>query len=251
METVNMPRPLNKVPHVAVGFWLLKLLTTGAGEASSDWIIKHFNQYTAVVVSVVVFAAIVFWQIRRDSFSTARYWLTVTMVAIFGTQVADVMHVGLGVPYAVSTAVCLTGVIGLFLLWRLVEGTVSMDHIDSTRRELFYWATIIATFALGTALGDYTAVTVKLGYGGSIFLFAAAFALPALWWAITRRGEIACFWLAYIVTRPLGASVADYLAMPHHRGGLNVGLGNISLVWLAFISLGVAVMARRAASVTA
>ena len=131
-----------------------------------------------------------------------------------------------------------------------VEGTVSMDHFDSTRRELFYWATIIATFALGTALGDDTAVTVKLGYGGSIFLFAAAFALPALWWGITRRGEIACFWLAYIVTRPLGASVADYLAMPHHCGGLNFGLGNISLVWLILIALGVAAMAQRARSVT-
>jgi uncharacterized membrane-anchored protein len=158
------------------------------------------------------------------------------MVGVFGTMAADVLHVGLGVPYIASTVFYAIVLAAVFRTWYLSEGTLSIHSITTPRRELFYWAAVLATFALGTAAGDLTAVTFGLGYFGSILLFAAIISLPAVGYFRLGWGPIFSFWFAYVVTRPLGASVADWLAVSHARGGLALGTGPVSLVFALAIA---------------
>ena len=152
------------------------------------------------------------------------------MVAVFGTMAADVLHVGLGIPYAVSTAFYSVVLAVIFVLWYRSEGTLSIHSIYTRRRELFYWATVLATFALGTAAGDLTAKVVGLGYLGSGVMFAVVIAIPYVGYRWFGLNPIVAFWFAYIVTRPLGASFADWLAWPPSAGGLGLGHGMVSLV---------------------
>jgi len=166
------------------------------------------------------------------------------MVSVFGTMAADVTHIGLGVPYAVSTAVFAVTVAAILALWYLRERTLDIHSISTVRREIFYWGAVLATFALGTAAGDLTATTVGLGYLASGVLFAVAIAVPAAahrWWGLK---PVPAFWIAYILTRPLGASFADWIGVPAQRGGLGAGTGTITLILLAAIAIGVAVMHR-------
>jgi uncharacterized membrane-anchored protein len=158
------------------------------------------------------------------------YWLAVVMVSVFGTMVADILHVGLGVPYLISTAVfaALLGVI--FVLWQRSEKTLSIHSITSFRCEAFYWATVLVTFALGTAAGDLTATSLGLGYFASGIVFAVLIAVPAVAFARFGLNAIAAFWIAYVLTRPLGASFADWLGVPPSRAGLGLGTGPVSLV---------------------
>jgi uncharacterized membrane-anchored protein len=158
------------------------------------------------------------------------YWATVVMVSIFGTMCADVVHVGLGVPFVASTIGFAVLLIAVFVTWYRVEGTLSIHSIVTTRRELFYWLSIVATFALGTATGDMTAVTLNLGYLASGILFALLFALPGLAYRFAGLNAVVAFWASYVLTRPLGASFADWLGVSHQRGGENWGNGNVSLV---------------------
>lgn len=163
------------------------------------------------------------------------YWFAITMVAIFGTMVADAIHVGLGVSYLVSTA-GLSVVLGtIFAVWYMSEKTLSIHRIYTFRRELFYWATVMATFALGTAAGDMTASTLGLGYFTSGLLFAVLFALPATAYWRSGANEVVAFWLAYILTRPLGASFADWIGRSRDLGGVGFGTGRISLVLTVLI----------------
>jgi uncharacterized membrane-anchored protein len=159
------------------------------------------------------------------------------MVAIFGTIAADILHVGLRIPYLISTAGFSVVLAAIFAVWYMSEKTLSIHSIYTVRRELFYWATVMATFALGTAAGDMTASALKLGYFSSGILFAVLFAIPAI--AYWRFGlpEITAFWLTYIVTRPLGASFADWIGRSQIRGGVGLGTGQISLI-LAILIIG-------------
>jgi uncharacterized membrane-anchored protein len=149
---------------------------------------------------------------------------------------ADVLHVGLGVPYIASTIFYAIVLAVVFRAWFVSEGTLSIHSITTPRRELFYWAAVLATFALGTAAGDLTAVTFGLGYFGSILLFGAIMAIPALGYFRFGMNSILAFWFAYVVTRPVGASVADWLAVSSARGGLALGTGPVSLVLAAAIA---------------
>jgi uncharacterized membrane-anchored protein len=158
------------------------------------------------------------------------------MVGVFGTMAADVLHVGLGVPYIASTIFYAIVLAVVFRTWYLSEGTLSIHSITTQRRELFYWAAVLATFALGTAAGDLTAVTLGLGYFGSIFLFAAVIAIPAIGYFRFGMNSILAFWFAYVLTRPIGASVADWLGVSSARGGLALGTGPVSLVLAAAIA---------------
>jgi uncharacterized membrane-anchored protein len=170
------------------------------------------------------------------------------MVSVFGTMAADVLHVGLGVPYAVSTAGFAVVLAGVFTAWWLAERTLSVHEITSARREGFYWAAVMTTFALGTAAGDLTATSLGLGYLGSGFLFLVVFAAPGIVFAATRRGAIATFWVAYVMTRPLGASFADWFAVSRARGGVDLGSGPVSAaLFLVFVVL-VGLLALRARS---
>ena len=223
-----------KVPAVRPYFWAVKLLTTAMGEAVSDFLVKNYNQYLAVLVSFVVFAVAIGWQFRTRGYRTWPYWSAVAMVAVFGTMVADAMHIGLGIPYKVSVALFAVCLAVIFAVWYRVEGTLSIHSIVTPRRELFYWATVICTFALGTATGDLTAITFHLGYIDSAFLFTGAICVPLVAWRLGAN-PVLTFWVAYILTRPIGASFADFFGMPKDVAGLGIGHGPVSLVTLALV----------------
>jgi uncharacterized membrane-anchored protein len=169
------------------------------------------------------------FQFRRPSYNARSYWLVVVMVAVFGTSAADALHVGFGIPYPVSTSFYLVVLTVVFIAWYRSERTLSIHSIYTRRREQFYWATVLATFALGTAAGDMTAT--------SGIMFASIIALPAVahrWFGVS---SILAFWFAYVITRPLGASFADWLDATRHLGGLNLGQGPVALAF-AVVMLG-------------
>jgi uncharacterized membrane-anchored protein len=230
-------RALRKVPEVTVYFWIVKVLTTAMGETTSDFLVHHINPYVAVAVGGFGLAAALLLQFAVRHYVAWVYWLAVVMVAIFGTMVADVMHVVLGIPYFVSTiffAVVLTLV---FASWYASEKTLSIHSIDNPRREVFYWTTVMTTFALGTAAGDMTASTLGLGYFLSGVVFAALIAVPAVAWYRFGLNPIVTFWFAYILTRPLGASFSDWMGKPPSWSGLGWGTGPVS-VGLAILIIG-------------
>jgi uncharacterized membrane-anchored protein len=222
---------LSKVPEITVFFWIIKILTTGMGETASDFHAHTIGPLVSVPLGFVGFAVAFVIQMRSRTYVAWKYWLAVVMVSVFGTMAADILHVGIGIPYIVSTTVfaILLGVI--LWQWRTHEGTLSIHSIHTKPRELFYWATVLTTFALGTAAGDMTAVTFGWGYLTSGVVFAVLFAIPLI--AQTRFGalEVAMFWTAYIITRPLGASFADWLALPPARGGIGLGTGLVTILW--------------------
>ena len=235
----SQPAPLalqamRKVPEVTLFFWIVKLLTTAMGESTSDYLVYHINPYLAVVLGGIGLLVSLILQLAVRRYVAWIYWLAVVMVAVFGTMAADVMHVVLGIPYLVSTTFFAVALAIVFIAWYASEKTLSIHSIFTFRRELFYWATVMATFALGTAAGDMTAATLRLGFFASAILFAGLFALPALAYRLFEFNAIAAFWLAYIMTRPLGASVADWLGKPY-LGGLGLGDANIALVLTVMI----------------
>jgi uncharacterized membrane-anchored protein len=220
---------MSKVPEVTVSFWIIKALTTGMGESTSDYLVHRLPPVLAVVLGAIALAAALALQFAARRYVPWTYWLAVAMVGVFGTMAADVLHVGLGVPYVVSSAVFAVTLAIVFIVWFAVEGTLSIHSIYTPRRELFYWAAVMNTFALGTAAGDLTAVTLRLGYFSSGLMFAAVIAVPALGHSRFGLNPILAFWFAYIVTRPLGASFADWMGVSRGRGGLNLGPGPVSL----------------------
>ncbi|HEX7368311.1 MAG TPA: hypothetical protein VF261_01490, partial [Candidatus Saccharimonadales bacterium] len=202
-------------------------LSTAMGESISDYSVSHFNPYLAVIAGFVCFVISMVLQFSVRRYNAWIYWLAVCMVAVFGTMAADVTHVALGVPYVVSTAVFAIALIIILTLWHKTEGTLSIHSITTTRREMFYWATVLATFALGTAAGDLTAYTVGLGFFSAGLLFAAVFLIPALGHWLLKWNAVFSFWFAYILTRPLGASFADWTGKAHSVGGLGWGDGPV------------------------
>ena len=232
-----------KVPQIAVLFWVVKVLTTGMGETTSDYLAHGIGPVVAVPIGGMALVGALLWQLRVRRYMAWPYWTAVAMVSVFGTMAADVLHVGLGIPYLVSTIAFTVVLAVVFRSWYASERTLSIHSIRTRRRELFYWATVLATFALGTAAGDMTATTLHLGYFWSGVLFAGLIAVPAVaHWRFGLNAVVA-FWFAYIVTRPLGASFADWLAVPHSRGGLDLGYGVVSLALTALIVVFVAYLA--------
>jgi uncharacterized membrane-anchored protein len=171
------------------------------------------------------------------------YWFAVVMVGVFGTMAADVLHVGFGVPYFASTALYAVVLVAVFTTWQRTERDLSIHSIVTPRREAFYWAAVVATFALGTAVGDLTAVTFHLGYFFSMVLFAGLITIPAIGYRWFNWNAIFAFWFAYVLTRPLGASFADWVGKPSNVGGLGVGDGRVSLVLTVVIVIFVAFLA--------
>lgn len=228
-----------KVPAVTPWFWVVKILTTAMGEATSDYLVHQINPYLAVGAGFVAFAVAIIVQFAVRRYITWVYWVTVAMVAVFGTMVADAIHVGAGVPYTVSAAVFFVATCVILAVWYQVEGTLSIHSINTRRREFFYWSTVVTTFALGTATGDLMAATFHLGYLKAALLFTALIAVPA---ALYRFGlnAVAAFWTAYILTRPIGASFADWLGMPKSVGALGLGHAPVCLVsvLLVLVSIG-------------
>jgi uncharacterized membrane-anchored protein len=225
---------MRKVPEVTIFFWIVKLLSTAMGESSSDYLVFHINPYIAVALGGIGLLASLALQFLVRRYIPWIYWLAIVMVAVFGTMAADVAHVVLGIPYVVSTVGFALALVVIFAVWYITEKTLSIHSINTLRRELFYWAAVMATFALGTAAGDMSAATLGLGYLASGVLFAILFALPGLAYWLLGLNEIAAFWIAYIMTRPLGASFADWFGKPS-LGGLGLGDEKISLILTVLI----------------
>ena len=245
-----MRAALLKVPEVTAIFWIIKLLSTGMGETTSDYLVFNVDKYLAVALGGIGLVVALALQFAVRRYIPVVYWFAVVMVAIFGTMAADVVHIVLLVPYLTSSICFACALALIFGVWYATEKTLSIHSINTLRRECFYWATILATFALGTALGDMTASTLRLGYLASGLLFAILFALPALGYWLFRLNEIFAFWFAYIMTRPLGASFADWFGKAKSFSGLGLGTGLISLILAVLIIaiVGYLTITRRAAS---
>jgi uncharacterized membrane-anchored protein len=227
---------LSKVPEITLMFWVAKLLTTGMGETTWDALDIAFGQYLAVGITGVLFVASMVIQFALRSYQAWAYWFAIVMVSVFGTTVADLVHNDFGVPYTVSTSVLFVLVLVTFALWYRVEGTLSIHSITTRRREIFYWAAVLLTFALGTAAGDWTASTLHLGYLPSGIVFGVLFLLPALAHRWFGCNAIAAFWMSYILTRPFGASFADWFGGPAGRGGLALGMDRTAVVLTVIIA---------------
>ncbi len=232
-----------RVPEVTVYFWVIKGLSTAMGESTSDYLVHAMNPVLAVLLGFSGLGLALYLQFSMRRYMAWTYWFAVVMVGVFGTMAADVAHVGLGIPYVVSSVICAVVLVAVFVSWQATEGTLSIHSIDRPRREAFYWATVIATFALGTAVGDMAAYTLHLGYLRSGLLFGSVILIPAVGYRWLGLNSILAFWAAYVVTRPLGASFADWLGKPKNLSGLGLGSGRVSLVLTGLIFVLVAYLA--------
>jgi uncharacterized membrane-anchored protein len=232
-----------RVPEITAYFWIVKGLSTALGESTSDYLVGVLDPVLAVGLGFVAFAAALVLQFRMRRYTAWTYWFAVVMVGIFGTMAADVLHVALGVPYFASATLFAIALAAVFILWHRTEHTLSIHSIDRPRRELCYWAAVVATFALGTSAGDLTATTLHLGYLGSIVAFAVVLLIPAAGYRWLGWNAIFSFWFAYVITRPVGASIADWLGKPSDVGGLGIGSGVVSPVLAILIACLVAYLA--------
>ncbi len=228
-----------KVPEITASFWVTKILSTAMGEAVSDYLVFHFNPYVAVMCGGVGFLFALILQFMTNRYRPLAYWLLVAAISIFGTMVADVIHIVLGVPYWLSTALFAVSLLAILWGWFARERTLSIHSVATPRREVFYWATVIATFALGTAAGDLTAASFGLGFLNSAILFTVLFAMPVLAYFAFGLNEVAAFWIAYIFTRPMGASFADWFDKPVQTGGLGFGTPTVATVLTAAVALAI------------
>lgn len=235
---------LRKVPAVTFHFWAVKILSTAMGEATSDYAVHTISPYEAVGLGAIGLLIGLAWQLALRRYFAPAYWFAVVMVAVFGTMVADAIHIEIGIAYTISALNCAVALAAIFGSWYLVEKTLSIHSITTRRREIFYWAAVLATFAMGTALGDMTAYTWHLGWFVSGLVYTALFAIPLLAKRAVGLNELLAFWWAYIVTRPLGASYADWLGVPQSLGGLNLGRGTVAvsltlviIAWVAYLTV--------------
>jgi uncharacterized membrane-anchored protein len=228
----HLPKLAAQVPEITVLFWVIKILTTGMGEAASDYL-GNTNLVLAGVVGVGGLLAALRWQLRTTEYRPAPYWTAVAMVAVFGTMAADLLHI-IGISYVVTTPFYAVVLTVILTWWWRSEGTLSIHSILTPRREAFYWATVLASFALGTAAGDLTAASLHLGFFRSGLLFGAMILVPLVAWRLGLN-EVTAFWTAYILTRPLGAAFADWFGKPPFLTGLGYGDGTVTWITLAAI----------------
>jgi len=231
-----------KVPEIILLFWVAKILTTAGGEATSDYL-KTWGNIGGGGTELVLFVLGLLMQFGTRRYRAFAYWFLAFAIAIFGTGVSDFLHLDVHIPYAGTTLLWAVVLAAVFFAWYRSEGTLSIHSVTTQRREAFYWATVFATFALGTALGDFTATSLNLGYLGSGILFGMVILVPALAWWRLGMNSIAAFWFAYVVTRPLGASFADYISKARNLSGINFGDGPTALVFAAAVLILVAYLA--------
>ncbi|WP_075259726.1 COG4705 family protein [Herbaspirillum camelliae] len=227
----------NKVPEATLVFWLIKMMSTTVGETAADFLNADLGfglGGTSIVVGIL-FAVALYFQMSSRSYSPIRYWITVLFISVFGTLITDNLTDVLGVPLAWSTVGFSALLLTVFGIWFARERTLSIHHVDSPTRECFYWLAILATFALGTAAGDWFSEGLQLGYGVSAAIFGAAIALVALLHYRFNLSAVVSFWIAYILTRPLGASVGDGLAQEKGNGGLGFGTTGTSVIFMLMI----------------
>jgi len=233
------PEPLAaKVPEITFLFWVVKILTTAGGEATSDYFALDLgSRLEAGVIEAGIFLIALFCQFRTRRYNAWAYWFLAYSIAIFGTGVADAMHLFLKIPYSGTTVLWAVVLALVFWIWWRNERTLSIHSIFTRRREIFYWCVVFATFAEGTALGDYTAVALHLGYLASGIMFFFIIVIPAVAWSGFKLNSVVAFWFAYVVTRPLGASFADYFSKPHSLSGANYGDASVALITTIIVAI--------------
>jgi uncharacterized membrane-anchored protein len=231
-----------KVPEITALFWVVKISTTAAGEAISDMFVS--NKELGVVVEVSMFCVALVLQFSAQRYSAVRYWFLALAIATAGTGVADTMHLVFLMPYAVTSLFWLVVLAAVFYLWNRSEHTLDIHSITTNRREKFYWSVVFATFALGTAVGDFAATTLGLGYLSSALLFCGVILIPFVGWKFLHWNSIFAFWFAYVITRPVGASFADYFSKGHDLSGANFGDWQTALVMTSVVVILVAYTAR-------
>ena len=229
---------LNKVPVVTPSFWIIKIMATTVGETGADYLAVHVGFGTAVtgtIMATLLLAALLL-QLRANTYVPWIYWLTVVLVSVVGTQITDALTDGLEVSLYLSTAVFAVLLATIFALWYAVERTLSIHTIVTRRRELFYWAAVLCTFALGTAAGDLATEALNLGFTLGVGVFGLLIAIIATAYYLGVNAVLT-FWLAYILTRPLGASLGDLLSQSQTNGGVGLGTIVTSVIFLVVISI--------------
>ncbi|CAM4219364.1 COG4705 family protein [Bacillus paramycoides] len=228
---------LNKVPEVTIFFWIIKIMATTVGETGADFLNTNLNfglTKTTFVMSALLFITLVF-QFRLKKYVPGIYWLTVLLISVVGTLVTDNLTDNFGVALETTTIVFTIVLLATFAAWYVSEKTLSIHSIYTTKREAFYWLAILFTFALGTAAGDLVAESLNLGYWISALIFAALIGAVTVAYYRFKLNAVLAFWIAYILTRPFGASFGDYLSQPHDAGGLGLGTVGTSVIFLATI----------------
>ena len=248
-----------KVPHVTLLFWIIKVLATTLGETGGDavtmsWLgettaeAKGTGYLIGTAIFGVIFIAAVLVQIRARKFHPFLYWLTIVATTTVGTTLADYCDRSLGIGYTGGSSILLILVIASLLIWRWSTGSISVETVSTPKVEIFYWVTIMFSQTLGTALGDWVADTNDVGYLGAAAVFGGLLLLTALLYYFTSISHTLLFWTAFILTRPLGAVVGDFLDKPHHEGGLALSRPTASLALLAVIIALIVIFPQRPAS---
>lgn len=233
---------LNKVPEITLVFWLIKMMSTTVGETAADFLNMdlQFGLTNTSIVTGVLLAVSLFFQMRATRYQPVLYWVTVVFISVFGTLITDNLTDAWNVPLALSSLVFSVILLVVFVVWYRREGTLSIHSIDSRNREAFYWLAILATFALGTAVGDWLAEGINLGYYGAALFFGAWILIVAGACFIFKANRVLCFWAAYILTRPFGAACGDLLSQPVDSGGVGLGANMTSLIFGLAIMLMIA-----------
>lgn len=229
---------LNKVPEVTLFFWVIKIMCTTVGETAADYLNENlgFGLTNTTYVTGALLAVLLLVQFQLKRYVPLAYWAVVVVISVFGTLITDNLTDAKNVPLATSTIVFSIILAAVFAIWYAVERTLSIHSIVTTRREAFYWLAILFTFALGTAAGDLLAEKADLGYAVSIAIFGSAIAVVTFAHYALRMNAVLSFWLAYILTRPLGASIGDFMSQKSHKyGGLGLGTTGTSYIFLACI----------------
>lgn len=237
---------LNKVPKITLYFWIIKILCTTVGETAADFLNTKLNlglTGTTLVMGALLLVAL-FFQFKSRRYLPAYYWIAVVLISVVGTLITDNLTDNLGISLITTTIVFAAILAAVFAIWYRVEKTLSIHEIDTTRREAFYWLTILFTFALGTASGDLLAETFKLGYWLSAIIFGGMIGIVYIGCKYLKLNEILAFWIAYILTRPLGASIGDFLSQSTKDGGLGLGTAITSVIFLVAILITVIFLTR-------
>ena len=237
---------LSKVPEITIYFWIIKIMATTVGETAADFLNMQlgFGLTNTTLVMSFLLAGLLFFQFRAHKYVPALYWLVVVVISVVGTLITDNITDHFGVPLALTTAIFAVALAVIFAAWYRVERTLSIHSIVSQRREAFYWLAILFTFALGTAAGDLVAESLHLGYALSALVFGGVIALITVAFYRFKLGAVLAFWAAYILTRPLGASIGDLLSQAHDAGGLGLGTTGTSALFLVGILVLVAYLTR-------
>ena len=232
-----MRQMLNKVPEVTIYFWIIKVLATTVGETAADFLNEtmKLGLVTTSYLMSALFLIALFVQLRTKRYVPPVYWIVVVLISVVGTLVSDNLVDNLGISLETTTIVFAVILAIVFAVWWYSERTLSVHEITTTKRELFYWAAILFTFALGTSAGDLASERLNLGFGAAALIFAGLIAITAFAYYVLKINGVLAFWIAYILTRPLGASMGDLLSQTQKDGGWGLGTTTTSAVFLLII----------------